>query len=136
MKRFVLAMAAISVACAQSELRPKLPGTLPGGVSPSASFSIEDSESVRANFGQRIANRYLAIDVAVYNPTSRKIQLDKASLWFEVDYATIPDAKGEVSQILEFGRDHQYAQFAEAFPSVLGTFDAIAGGRQKSYQIL
>jgi hypothetical protein len=101
----------------------------------SAAFSIQDVVSTRANFGRRIASRYLAIDVVVNNPTEKKIQLDKSALWFEVDYETVGSRK-EPPQILAFGKDHRMAQFGEAFPSVLGTFDSIAGGHQQVFQLL
>lgn len=100
----------------------------------SAAFSIQDVVSTRANFGRRIASRYLAIDVVVNNPTEKKIQLDKSALWFEVDYETV--GSREPAQVLAFGTDHRLAQFAEAFPSVLGTFDSIAGGHQQVFQLL
>jgi len=102
---------------------------------PSAAFSIQDSESTRANFGRRIAKRYLAVDVVVNNPTGKKIQLDKSALWFEVDYETVAKP-GKPARVLAFGSEHSMAQFAETFPSVLGTFDAIAGGRQQVLQLL
>ncbi|MEO8027022.1 MAG: hypothetical protein ABI823_11135 [Bryobacteraceae bacterium] len=102
---------------------------------PGAGFSVQDTESTRANFGSRIAHRYLAVDVVIRNPTERKIQIDKSALWFEVDYETIPDP-GEPPALLAFGVHHNFAQFAETFPAVLGTFDSIAGGRQKAFQLL
>ncbi len=102
---------------------------------PAAAFSIQDSESTRLNFGRRIANRYLALDIVVNNPSARKIQLDKSALWFEADYETV-GKRGQPKQVLVFGQDHNLAQFAESFQAVLGTFDSIAGGRQQAYQLL
>jgi len=102
---------------------------------PSAAFSVQDVESTRANFGRRISKRYLAVDVVVNNPTNKKIQLDKSALWFEVDYESAMK-RGEAAQVFSFGSEHSFAQFAESFTSVLGTFDSIAGGRQQMFQLL
>jgi hypothetical protein len=63
-----------------------LPGPQPITTQPNVSFSVIDPNTVGHNFGDRIARRYIAVDLQIKNPGVKKIQVQKSSIWFEADY--------------------------------------------------
>jgi hypothetical protein len=50
------------------------------------SMSIMDQITAQRNYGNRIAKRYIAVTLDVYNPTSKKVQFNKSAMYFDVDY--------------------------------------------------
>jgi hypothetical protein len=60
----------------------------PGGNSAilNVSMSIMDQVTAQRNYGNRIAKRYIAVTLDVYNPTAKKVQFNKSAMYFDVDY--------------------------------------------------
>jgi hypothetical protein len=50
------------------------------------SMSIIDQVTAQRNYGNRIAKRYIAVTLDVYNPTQKKVQFNKSAMYFDVDY--------------------------------------------------
>jgi hypothetical protein len=50
------------------------------------SMSIMDQITAQRNYGNRIAKRYIAVTLDVYNPTPKKVQFNKSAMYFDVDY--------------------------------------------------
>jgi hypothetical protein len=50
------------------------------------SMSIMDQVTAQRNYGNRIAKRYIAVTLDVYNPTQKKVQFNKSAMYFDVDY--------------------------------------------------
>jgi hypothetical protein len=111
---------------------------------PFVTYTVMDSEAEKANFGRRIAFNYLAINVQIHNPTDQKIQLNKARLWFDCDYAAIPyknlysndptylKVNGVAKKYL-FGIDHTQRQFPHTLQQVVGTFDSQTGFEKTAF---
>ncbi|MGP0018530.1 MAG: hypothetical protein ACLPHP_08185 [Candidatus Sulfotelmatobacter sp.] len=49
-------------------------------------MSIMDQMTAQRNYGNRIAKRYIAVTLDVYNPTPKKVQFNKSAMYFDVDY--------------------------------------------------
>jgi len=105
---------------------------------PFVTYTIMDSETEKRDFGRRISLNYFAINVQVHNPTTQKIQLNKARIWFDCDYAEIHKqdlTKNDVKYRLVdgkpkkylFGIDHVQRHFPHTLLQVLGAFDAQTG---------
>jgi hypothetical protein len=63
-----------------------LPGPHPNLQQPNISFTVMDPNTTKHNFGDRIAERYVVVDLQIKNPSTRKIQLRKSAVWFEADF--------------------------------------------------
>jgi hypothetical protein len=70
-----------------------LPGPLPTHGQPNVTFSIVAPDNIMWNFGKRIADRYTVVDLTIKNPGTKKIQVKRSAIWFEVDYASIAPGK-------------------------------------------
>ncbi len=110
------------------------------------SFTLIDTETVRRNFGDRIASNYHVATIEVHNPTAKKLQLTKSSIWFNVDYVEAVNSKpakkaweilGFTSElnsneifipqdgrVFRYGIDHTQKQFPHTFTQILAAFDA------------
>ncbi len=69
-------------------VRP-LPGPRPAGKQPNVTFAVVSPADVRLNFGRGIADHLIVVDLTVKNPGTKKIQLRKSAIWFEVDYSAV-----------------------------------------------
>lgn len=49
-------------------------------------MTIIDQVTAQRNYGNRIAKRYIAVNLDVTNPTATKVQFNKSALYFDVDY--------------------------------------------------
>jgi hypothetical protein len=56
------------------------------------SMSIMDQVTAQRNYGNRIAKRYVAVTLDVYNPTGKKVQFNKSAMYFDVDYVEAREA--------------------------------------------
>jgi hypothetical protein len=117
----------------------RLLGPVTDNHQPFLTYTVMDSETEKRNFGRRIAFNYFAVNVQVHNPTEQNIQLNKARLWFDCDYAAIPPKKlysnskyvtsGDppLAHKYFFGVDHTQKQFPSTLMQVLNSFDAQTG---------
>jgi len=58
------------------------------------SMSIMDQVTAQRNYGNRIAKRYIAVTLDVYNPTQKKVQFNKSAMYFDVDYVEAREGHG------------------------------------------
>jgi hypothetical protein len=49
-------------------------------------MTIMDQVTAQRNYGNRIAKRYIAVNLDVANPTATKVQFNKSAIYFDVDY--------------------------------------------------
>jgi hypothetical protein len=127
-----------------------MPGVWPNLGQANVSFTVVDDESASRNFGKRIADNYLVIDLQVRNPSTKKVQIRKSAVWFEVDYrsrtgdvnldtgpctAGVP-ANGQTARQYLFGRDHSFEHHSEDFLTVMGSFDQASGAKDRWLQLL
>lgn len=108
------------------------PGSIINPSQPNVGFAVVDDRSVASNFGKSIADQYVVIDLQVRNPSTRKIQLRKSALWFEVDYRGSGPA--QKTQYL-FGKDHQFQHAPHDFLTVMGTFDGATSNKEKALKL-
>jgi outer membrane protein assembly factor BamE (lipoprotein component of BamABCDE complex) len=143
---------------AESIAARPLPGPLPTHGQPNVTFAIVAPDSVMWNFGKRIADRYIVIDLTIKNPGIKKIQVKRSAVWFEVDYASIPAGSRlttglfslnrtdalrktmEDPQVAEssklrryrYGIDHVEQQTTEDWLTLLGVYDGFSNFLQLS----
>ncbi len=63
-----------------------LPGPRRNRAKPNVSFTVVDPDTIEHNFGGKIASRYVVVDLEVFNPGPKKVQVHKSAVWFDVDY--------------------------------------------------
>ncbi len=71
-----------------------------------------DQETVQRDFGYRIAQHYFAVQLDLVNRTGKKLQFNKSSLTFDVDYRAV----GHRSQRSLFNEDAPALLTADTFP--------------------
>ncbi len=71
-----------------------------------------DQETVQRDFGYRIAQHYYAVQLDLVNRTGKKLQFNKSSLTFDVDYRAV----GHRSRISLFNEDAPALLTADTFP--------------------
>jgi hypothetical protein len=100
---------------------------------PYVTYSIEDSETVKRNFGRRIAFNYIVVSLQIHNPTDQTIQLNKSSVWFDCDYVSIANKDlysnnpATTGHNFLFGIDQEQQQHAITLQQVVASFDAQSG---------
>ena len=60
-----------------------------------------DQETVRRDFGMRIAEHYLAVTIDVTNRTNKKLQFNKSAMWFDVDFRAVGGPNRDPIKVLE-----------------------------------
>ncbi len=71
-----------------------------------------DQETVQRDFGYRIAQHYYAVELDLVNRTGKKLQFNKSSITFDVDYRAV----GHRSQRSLFNEDAPALLTADTFP--------------------
>jgi len=49
-------------------------------------MTIMDQLTAQRNYGNRIAKRYIVVNLDITNPTTKKVQFNKSAMYFDVDY--------------------------------------------------
>ncbi len=67
------------------------------------SMTIMDQETVRRNYGYRIAGHYIAVKLDLANRTSKKLQFNKSAIWFDADYRAVGKKNSDYWESLASG---------------------------------
>jgi hypothetical protein len=116
------------------------------------SFALMDQASAISTFGHRIGERYLVVQLEIHNPTSKKLQLNKSAVWFDVDYVEAYPKKGSPfwkkalgfgwsppkslippeARVFRYGIDQTTRHSPHSFQEILGVFDATTNYKNRT----